>query len=47
MVAREEEGGSGIDREFGVSRCKLFHLPFLGAGGPTPPEAHGSLHARG
>ena len=21
-----ERGGSGMDREFGVSRCKLFHL---------------------
>ena len=26
MVAEGEEGGSGMDGEFGVSRCKLLHL---------------------
>ena len=23
------EGGSGMDREFGVNRCKLFHLEWI------------------
>ena len=26
VVAKGEEGGSGMDCEFGVSRCKGFHL---------------------
>ena len=26
MVATAEGEGSGVDREFGVSRCKLLHL---------------------
>jgi len=26
VVAKGEGGGSGMDGEFGVSRCKLFHL---------------------
>ena len=28
MVA-EAEGGSGMDREFGVGRCKLLHLEWI------------------
>ena len=24
-----ERGGSGMDREFGVSRCKLLHLEWI------------------
>ena len=26
MVAKGDGGGSGMDWEFGVSRCKLLHL---------------------
>ena len=26
MVTKEGEGGSGMNREFGVGRCKLLHL---------------------
>ena len=26
VAARGEEGGSGMDGEFGVSRCKLLYL---------------------
>ena len=26
MVAKGKSGESGMDREFGVSRCKLLHL---------------------
>ena len=26
MVAKGEGGGSGMDGEFGVNRCKLLHL---------------------
>ena len=26
---RGGEGGSGMDREFGVSRCKLLHLEWI------------------
>ena len=26
VVAREKEGGSGVDRESGVGGCKLLHL---------------------
>ena len=29
MVAKEERGGSGMDGEFGVSRCKPFHLEWI------------------
>ena len=29
MVARGEGGGSGMDWEFGVSRCKLLHLEWI------------------
>ena len=29
VVAKGEEGGSGMDWEFGVSRCKLFHLDWI------------------
>ena len=28
-VARGEEWGSGIDGEFGISRCKLLHLEWV------------------
>ena len=30
MVAKGERGGSGMDREFGVSRCRLLHLEWKG-----------------
>ena len=26
MVAKGEQGGGGMDGEFGVNRCKLLHL---------------------
>ena len=26
MVAKGDGGGSGMDWELGISRCKLFHL---------------------
>ena len=26
IVAKREGGGPGMEHEFGVSRCKLFHL---------------------
>ena len=29
MVAKEEGGGSGMDGESGVSRCKLLHLGWI------------------
>ena len=29
MIAKGEEGGSGMDREFGVGRCKLLHLEWI------------------
>ena len=29
MVARGEWGGSGMGREFGVSRCMLLHLEWI------------------
>ena len=29
MVAKGEAGGSGMDWEFGVSRCKPFHLEWI------------------
>ena len=29
MVASGEAGGSGMDEEFGVSRCKLLHLEWI------------------
>ena len=28
-VAKGQRGGRGIDWEFGVSRCKLFHLEWI------------------
>ena len=32
MVAKGEEGGSGMDEEFGVSRCKPLHLEWISNG---------------
>ena len=29
VVAGEEGGGSGMDGEFGVRRCKLLHLEWI------------------
>ena len=29
VVAKGEEGGSGVDWEFGVHRCNLFHLEWI------------------
>ena len=29
VVAKGEEGGSGMDWEFAVSRCKLLHLEWI------------------
>ena len=32
VVVKGEEGGSGMDKEFGISRCKLcklFHLEWI------------------
>ena len=29
VVAKAQGGESGLDREFGVSRCKLFHLEWI------------------
>ena len=29
MVAKGETGGSGMEWEFGVSRCKLLHLEWI------------------
>ena len=29
VVAKREGGGSGVDGEFGVSRCKLLHLEWI------------------
>ena len=29
MVAKEEEGGEGMDWEFGVSRCKLLYIEWI------------------
>ena len=31
-VAKGKRGGSGMDREFGVSRCKLLHLEWISNG---------------
>ena len=30
MVAKEEGGGSGMGGEFGIGRCKLLHLEWMG-----------------
>ena len=30
MVAKGEEGGSGMDWDLGVSKCKLLHLEWMG-----------------
>ena len=32
VVAKEKQGGSGMDWKFGVSRCKLIHLEWMGNG---------------
>ena len=32
MAAKRKEGGSGMDKEFGVSRCKLLHLEWISNG---------------
>ena len=32
VVAKRAGGGSGMDREFEVSRCKLLHLEWMGNG---------------
>ena len=29
MVAKGDRGGSEMDREFGVSRCKLLHVEWI------------------
>ena len=29
VVAKGKSGGSGKDREFGVSRCKLLHFEWI------------------
>ena len=29
VVAKGEQGGSEMDREFGVRRCKLLHLEWV------------------
>ena len=29
MVAKGEQGGSGMDLEFGVSKCKLLYLEWI------------------
>ena len=29
MVAKGEEDGGGMEREFGVSRCKLLHIGWI------------------
>ena len=29
MVAKGEQGESGMDRESGVSRCKMLHLEWI------------------
>ena len=29
MVVKREGGSSGMDREFGVSRCKILHLEWI------------------
>ena len=29
MVAKGDEGGSGMDGDFGVCRCKLLHLEWI------------------
>ena len=29
MVARREGGGGGMDREFGVSGCKLLYIEWM------------------
>ena len=30
MVAKGEEGGSGMDWDLGISKCKLLHLEWMG-----------------
>ena len=30
MVAKEEGGGSGMDEDFGLSRCKLLYIEWMG-----------------
>ena len=32
MVARGEGGGSGMDRDLGVGRCKILHLEWISNG---------------
>ena len=29
MVAKGEEGGGGVDWEFGISRCKLLYIEWI------------------
>ena len=29
VLANGEVGGNGMDREFGVDRCKLFHVKWI------------------
>ena len=29
MVAKEEGGRGGMDRELGISRCKLLHIEWI------------------
>ena len=29
LVVAKGDGGSGMDQEFGVSRCKLLHLEWI------------------
>ena len=29
VIAKREKGGSGVDEEFGVVRCKLLHLEHI------------------
>ena len=35
VVAKGEEGGSGMDREFGICRCKLLCLEWVSNEVPT------------
>ena len=35
VVSRGQGGGSGMDREFGVGRCKLLHLDWISNEDPT------------
>ena len=32
LVAKRERGGSRLDKEFGVGRCKLLHLEWISYG---------------